>query len=168
MSQQTLKTIEGPSAILGLLLNMAQVEWVGTANLPRGRAIVLTGKALSRIAEAVLAQHGEIDSSGYAVVEVPTDDDEASSAIRRALEVGRREDMPVVPLGVAASPTTSVLGSAQLPLFGAHIVACVETPFTIPKQPDTISEDWIRAIQQQLRQANGRALDYLSTLRRLK
>lgn len=163
---RVLKQTQRPSGILEILINTAGIQWIGASNLPSEGAIAITGSAFHHIAEAVLARQKNIDSTSFSVLKVPDAELGASNAIRTALEEGRRQGIAVVPLGIAAAPTTSILGSRQFPLLHATIVACSEVPFVIPDIPKAISDDWIQALQQQLKLATGRALDHLRSIRR--
>jgi hypothetical protein len=163
-----LKPIKRPPTLLRWLMGATTPQWFGASHLPESGAILVVTDGLHHLAEALMSNNAQLRlvANNYSALSVPSDPVPAITAIRTALESGRKAAIPVVPLGIAASPTFSLLGVEQVPLPRAHIVACVEVPFIVPQRPDIIAEEWIKAVQQQLRQANGRALDHLSTLRR--
>lgn len=161
---QMLKSTQKPSGLLRWLVGTTKIHWIGESHLPNDHAIIITAESFSQIAQALLTQSAV--EADHSLVSLPLDATDSGTMIRKALELGREQRVPVIPMAVAVAPVFSIPGMKQLPQPSSHIVACVEIPFTIPAHPAQIADDWVRAIQQQLRQANGRALDQLSTLRR--
>lgn len=99
------------------------------------------------------------------LVPIAADARESTIDVREALLLAQVTRRVVVPVGISCGARWP-LSRSCLPLPLSRIVAAIESPFEVPRQPEQIPEPWIDTILRLLKQAEGRAQDHLATWRR--